>query len=442
MRRSAYLLALAGISAWSAAAVARADQGATSDERKSSPDAPPAESSVEALAPVELLPQEAAPSRHPLSLYGFFDFGFNKFYTSDNSQLGDLFPTRAGTFVLGNINLFVDAQPWESWRTLLEIRFTNLPHGVERGFASPAGDSYERTDTQVEDFTSSSIRGSVTLGSIIIERAQTEYVIADTAKLMGGYFFTPFGIWNEDHGTPTLISLLLPSFIADQTIPVRVLGAQFSGSAYIGSWEVGYQAWLGNSRTPSQVDFDEDKSFGGRVFANSSGSALKTKLGASGYYGTGSDVQKTVVSVDPFRVETSETRAFDEWALGLDASLDAGPLRIRTEALVHDRQDALEGSPDAGSSSQTYNGYALASYRLPWAGIEPYLYVEGIRWQESVGDTILIPSAGINVHFNPAVQLKTQYARAMFFDLDDETVEAAPSANNIHNIAARLVVSF
>lgn len=466
MRTRTISLALAGITSWSVAAMAQeagehpasvesdaAAEPAASGASNASAGLPPQQTNPQNLAPVEqpveaklaaveLPPEEPATSRHPLSLYGFFDFGFNKFYTSDNSQLGDLFPTRAGTFVLGNINLFVDAQPWESWRTMLEIRFTNLPHGVERGFASPAGDSYERTNTQVEDFTSPSIRGSVTLGSIIIERAQTEYVIADTAKLMGGYFFTPFGIWNEDHGTPTLISLLLPSFIADQTIPVRVLGAQFSGSAYAGSWEIGYHAWLGNSRTPSQVDFDEDKSFGGRVFASSSGSALKTKLGASGYYGTGSDVRKEVVAVEPFRVETSETRAFDEWSLGLDLSLDAGPLRVRTEALVHDWRNTLESSPDEGSSSQTYDGYALASYRLPWAGIEPYVYVEGIRWDESVGDTIFIPSAGINVHFNPAVQLKTQYARAMFFDLDDDTVEAAPSANNIHNIAARLVVSF
>ncbi|HEV8245228.1 MAG TPA: hypothetical protein VGP93_05645, partial [Polyangiaceae bacterium] len=283
-------------------------------------------------------PEDVAPARSPLSIYGFLDFGFNKFYTSENSQVGYLFPTRAGTFVLGNINVFFDAQPWDDWRALVEIRFTNLPHGVERGFASPAGDSYVRDDTTVQDFTSPSVRGEVTLGSIIIERAQAEYAISDQAKLGGGYFFTPFGIWNADHGTPTLISLLLPSFIADQIIPTRVLGLQFHGSAYSGNWELGYHAWVGNSRTPSQVDFDEDKSFGARVFASSSGSALKTKVGASGYYGTGSDVVKEVVSLAPFRVQTREVMAFREGAAGVDFSLDAGPLRVRTEGLIRDRK--------------------------------------------------------------------------------------------------------
>jgi hypothetical protein len=151
---------------------------------------------------------------------------------------------------------------------------------------------------------------------------------------MAGYFFTPFGIWNVDHGTPTLISLLLPSFQADQFLPNHQLGVQLYGSVYTTGWELGYHAYVANNRTPSQVDFDDGKTFGGRVFLSSTGSAVKTKIGASGYYGHFIDVARRIASVDPYVVATDETVRNRQWAVGADLSIDAGPLRIRTEGLV------------------------------------------------------------------------------------------------------------
>jgi hypothetical protein len=82
--------------------------------------------------------------------------------------------TRANTFLLGNVNVFFDAQPHEEWRGLLEARFTNLPHGEELSFASPAG-PYERVDTESSDYTSGTARNNVVLGSTIIERAWAEW---------------------------------------------------------------------------------------------------------------------------------------------------------------------------------------------------------------------------------------------------------------------------
>ena len=86
-----------------------------------------------------------------LSIYGFMDFGFNKFYTTDRSALLTLFPSQAGTFVLGNVNLFFDAQPYDKWRALFEVRFTNLPHGYERSLASPLGGQYVRDNNKISD---------------------------------------------------------------------------------------------------------------------------------------------------------------------------------------------------------------------------------------------------------------------------------------------------
>lgn len=376
-----------------------------------------------------------------LSIYGFSDFGFNKFYTSERSQLNALFPSKAGTFVLGNLNLFFDAQPYEDWRTLMEIRFTNLPNGYEQSLASPLGTQYARENTNIDDFTSPSIRGPVALGSIIIERAQTEYAFSDALHVMGGYFFTPLGIWNVDHGTPTLISLLLPSFMADGYIPARQLGLQAYGSFYTSNWELGYNAYVGNNRSPSQVDFRDDKSVGGRLFASSTGSAMKTRFGASGYYGHGSDIKKEVVSFIPYLTKTTETVSYREWIVGADASIDAGPLRLRTEGVLR-RVDYEPGKRDGQTPNHCYtDGYVIAAYQLPWAGLEPYTYFEAIHWPNALGDTALIPSVGLTVHFNPAVQLKTQYGHAMFFDFSLKE-HRTPSDNNVDNFAARLVVSF
>jgi hypothetical protein len=161
------------------------------------------------------------PETQPLKMYGFMDFGFQKAFLSENSYLYNIFPTRASTFVLGNLNVFIDAEPHENWRGLMELRFTQLPHGVEQ-FPNPTtGATYERENAQVVDFTSPSFRSYVTVGSVIIERAWMQWTGNDYFKVRSGLFLTPFGIWNVDHGTPTLISLVLPSAIADLNFPYQ-----------------------------------------------------------------------------------------------------------------------------------------------------------------------------------------------------------------------------
>jgi len=323
----------------------------------------------------------------------------------------------------------------------MEIRFTNLPNGEERSLAQPTGGDYVRDNTSLQDFTSPSVRATERLGSIIIERAQIEYSASDAFKVTSGYFFTPWGIWNVDHGTPTLISLLLPSFIADDYLPRRQLGVQASGSFYTSNWELGYHAYVGNNRTPSQVDFRDDKSFGGRLFASSTGSAVKTKLGVSGYYGHSSDITKKVVSAIPYLAETTETVSAREWMLGADASLDAGPFRLRTEGFLR-RIDYEDGKRDGFTPNNYYtDAYVITAYQLPFLGMEPYFYGEIMHWPSALGDTAIIPSVGVNFHFNPAVQLKAQYGHAFFMDLALHE-KRTPSDNDVDNLTARLVVSF
>jgi hypothetical protein len=403
------------------------------------------EANAGAASPDAVLPPpdvEAATQIDPLRLYGFLDFGFNRFFTSEKSQLNFLFPTSASTFLLGNINLFLDANPSPGWRSLVEIRFTNLPHGQEQSFATPLGDEYSRRDTRTTDFTSPALRSEVVLGSIIIERAWAEYTFSDALKLQAGYFLTPYGIWNQDHGTPTLISLLIPAFQADEYIPSRQLGLKLHGSFYAPGWQVGYHAYVANGRGPSQVDLGEEKAVGGRVFATSLGGSVKPTFGVSGYYGPETDVQKRIVSVSPYRIEVEEVGHMHEWSAAVDAAADAGPVRVRTEGMVK-RRYAVAGRPRLHDQPDAYywNGYVLGAYALPWLGLEPYAYFEALHSPSDLGDTVLIPSAGINVHFSAAAQLKTQYGHASFHDFSVKE-NRNPADNNVHNVSARLVVSF
>jgi hypothetical protein len=387
-----------------------------------------------------------------LKLYGFMDFGFQKSFYSDESQLNTVLVTRANTFMLGNLNVFFDAQPHDDWRALLEVRFTNLPHGEETQVASPAG-PYERTDTETSDFTSGTARNDVVLGSTVIERAWAEWMSSDVFRVRAGYFFTPFGIWNIDHGSPTLISITLPVALqAGQYFPSRQLGVQALGSLYSDDWEYGYHLWLGNGRTFSQVDFSDDKAFGSRLFTGNTLGPVITKLGVSGYYGTFGDVEKRAIlepGGDPLVDATIETRHVvkaREWVVGGDAALDIDALRLRSELILR-RVEYEQGkrsliapgyeNPDA----YYWDAYLLAAYRLPFWGLEPFGFFEFIHLPSQLGDTGLIPSGGLNVHFNPMVQLKTQVAHIRFYDYVTES-ERQPSRNNATPYTSRWVIAF
>lgn len=376
-----------------------------------------------------------------LKMYGFMDFGFQKAFFGEKSQTNTLFATDASTFVLGNLNVFLDAEPHPDWRGLIELRFTNLPHGVETLPDPATGSPYQRTNTEVVDYTSPSFRNRVTVGSTIIERAWMQWTGNDQFKVRSGLFLTPFGIWNVDHGTPTLISLLLPSGIADQLFPDRQLGVQVLGNAYSGDWEVGYHAYLSNGRgIGTGVDFTEEKAFGGRAYLASFG-GIKPKLGVSGYYGEAIDVEKEIVSPFPLEVNVTETVSFREWVLGADAAADVGDLRLRGEIFVRHRKYEPFKRLVYDYDGYLTSGYLLAAYRLPWAGLEPYLYGEAVHYASMFADTTILPSVGLNIHFSPRVQLKTQALYAFFMDLSVDE-DRVPSDNNAATIATRLVMSF
>ncbi len=378
-----------------------------------------------------------------LKIYGFTDFGLQRIFAADSfSAITDT----ETSFVIGNLNVYFDAQPIERWRTLFEIRFTNAPNG--NLVIGPTGAT--RTSTFQFDPHAGVWDAPMWGGYTVIERAHTDYLASQYFNVRVGNFFTPFGIWNVDHGSPVLIPVTPPQIILQSLYPIRQTGLQFYGSAFAGAWELGYALTVTNGRQElSNFDFDDDKALGGRLFARNDGD-VRTQIGLSFYRGNAED---KIVSFPPTgEPTTSSSWEYDEYSIGADFSLDAGGTRIRTEALVQrqvfepgKRQPAFGVLGALVPDGYRYSGYLVAAQQLPFLGLEPYLLLEGARLPGAVSDTLGVLSGGVNIHFTPFTQLKLQAVRVWFWNLRDDPRSAAgfpPEDLNHTILTSRLVVAF
>jgi hypothetical protein len=378
------------------------------------------------LGQAEILEPVAQPES--IRVYGFMDFGIDKYFFSDDDALAVLRPTGATTFVFGNLNLYFDANPVEHLRTMLELRLTFAPHGEETALGPPIGTSYERIDTTAFEFSDPSSQSALRLGGLYIERAWSEYQFSDLIKIQWGLFLNPFGIWNLDHGSPTLISLMLPEFIASKMMPTRLLGVHVHGSAFFGSSEIGYALHVTNGRTPLDFDLSEDKAVGARLYYALESDFGRLVLGTSGYWGTYLDQQRQYTPMAKSIVSLVDVVKYTEEVLGFDVALDVGDLRVRSELVLRwinysdgKSQRALlqDGSTGFLPNRLEYAGYAMVAYRTPWY-VEPYLEAETAsksavvpRWagEGTSGESnsaSLFLSAGFNIELTTHTLFKTQ----------------------------------
>ena len=405
--------------------------------------------------------EESAPAAEEdkIRIYGFMDFGLDKMFGSKQSGAAVVRPTTSNTFVFGNLNLYIDATPVEHLRALVEIRLTLAPHGEELQLGPPVGMMYERVDTTTFDYASPSSQSVLRMGGLYIERAWSQYEFSKSLTIQWGLFLNPFGIWNLDHGSPTLISLMLPTFISAQMVPTRLLGVHAYGSQFVGNAEIGYALHVTNGRTPTDFDFTEDKAIGGRLFWAQEGDFGRFALGVSGYWGTYADQQRALdLSTKTVMIGLKEVVAFTEQVLGLDAALDIGSLRLRTEGVLRwvEYEDG-KAEPSLGEGGGVaylpnrleFAGYILAAYRTPFR-IEPYVEAELMynktavlpRWagsnaQSTPDVAALYLSFGINVELTTHTLLKTQLVWNQAYDSHFENKNT-----NVPLLFVRVVDSF
>jgi hypothetical protein len=389
--------------------------------------------------------QQAEAERAVVRLYGFADAGLQRMMPGSKSALNLIMPSRETTFVLGNLNLYIDAQPSESWSALIETRLTNEPNGL-LGTCAMLGPCLPQSTFGYE--TSSPVGWSpIRWGSIIIERAYLQWRYADLLQVRVGRFLTPFGIWNIDHGSPTLISLMLPNFEVNEMIPIQLTGVEVLGATAVGDWTAGYHAHVSNGRTAGQQDFTDDKMIGARLYLRRT-YPLRWGIGLSGLTGRNVNQVRVVQSLLPYRVGRQQTVSYRESTGGLDLQLDAGPLRLRGEFAIR-RVDYTPGQRDThydvpnafNANRLEWNTYVLAAYQLPWLGLEPFLYGEIYRVPTFLSEGAVMPSVGFNIHFNTFAQLKTQYMMVHFTPLPD-FLSGQNKEHDVHVLSTRLVLAF
>jgi len=132
---------------------------------------------------------------------------------------------------------------------------------------------------------------------------------------------------------------------------------------------------------------------------------------------------------------------------GLDVSLDLGALRIRAEGITSmvrftDGKRPLMTVAPPGSflpDNNEYDAYLITAYRLPFLGLEPFLFGEYVHSVSPFGDDQAVLAVGFNIYFTEHAQLKNEIAHALFFDLD---TDRNFSDNNMTLLFSRLAVAF
>jgi hypothetical protein len=374
-------------------------------------------------------------------IYGFIDMGLQKLWAADDIVA----PTLKTTFVLGNVNLYFDFHPALDWSSLVEVRLTNYPAGTEQAGIPLFGQPYSRTSVMSPDTGNGDGYSTIRWGSIVLQRAYIQWQRSAKLGVRVGQFLTPYGIWNVDHGTPTLISLYRPAAQANEMFPERQLGVEVFGridALPFARWQLGWNAYVSNGRTQGTVALTEDKMVGGRLVASTT-RPWPMAFGVSAMHSRYVDQQHNINGLTGV-TERPDTVRYDEWAVGVDASLDRGPLRLRAEAALR-HKDYSAGKRDVWApgvyvaDGSEGDAYLLAAYRIPGTCFEPYLYDEYYRWPTPVGDQLLNSSVGLNTYFTPAIQLKLQLSYSHW--LDNQVTFGKPDPDQTF-LAAKLVMGF
>lgn len=378
-----------------------------------------------------------------LDLYGFVDFTYTK--NLDGSDVPyDKFP-HFGSFAVGNINLYAASNLTRGWRSLLEVRFLYLPHGNDGAF-SPNG-SISRTDTTANDYND--LQRQLRWGGIEIERVFLEYQARDWLAVQLGQFLTPYGIWNIDHGTPTVIPVRRPFVIGESLFPERQTGIEAHGAFLLGKTSFGYHVTFSNGKGPldAYLDLDDNNAVGGRMFVRSSALGSFT-LGGSGFYGKYTDRGKAYApapGIAPTQLEIQDepVEQYDELSFGGDARWEYDGFLAQAEVIVNQRnyEDPYRRVDGGGIVADELNvgGYALIGYRTPWLGIMPFTMAESYNFAIN---TLLPPTVttttGLNIQPHPNVVFKVQYEYAQIGDLSSKEV----LRGTIHQLDAQAAWSF
>jgi hypothetical protein len=388
----------------------------------------------------------SAPTYPKLEFSGFTDFSFVANVSSKDSPLRKIayqFPS----FSIGNLNLYMNAALANNWRLLAEVRFLYLPQG-NTNFPTNTSQQVLPYDASALDYADD--QRALTWGGIQIQRVQIDFTPHPLLNFRVGQFLTPVGIWNVDHGSPTVIGVYRPYIIGEGLFPERQTGIQAFGEWSGDSNLFGYAVTLSNGRGPSDAyaDLDGNKGIGGRLYWTNNDFGSLT-LGVSGYKGTYSSRNREYgLQTPPGQTPALEglnplALQYREESIAADVRWQYHSLLVQGEAMQHGVvytngfRPGQNGLIFADYRDRGY--YALAGYRLPWFGIMPFATFEGYNMaSQPFTPPANAESIGLNVRPEPTVVIKLQYHVSQL----GSDSSSQPYRGTLKRILTQLAVAF
>ncbi len=361
-----------------------------------------------------------------LQIYGFADTMYrNLFFPADSPWALNLQDN--STFLVGNLNLYVRANISTKWSSLTEVRFSFFPNGAQRdGF----GIEMERQNTTFRDDADPA--DTVRVGGIIIERAWLEYRYSEYLQVRFGRWLTPYGIWNIDHGSPTLIGTRKPFIIGLDLMPSAQTGIQLHGEYRTGEYRLKYFATVANGRGPFDEyrDLDGNKALG-LSFKLETPWLDEATIGGASNYGRSSinhpEATVTGTSVEDVMVETRIDEESNVLTLSADLKLRWKNLLFAGELVSEQIAYTERGRPQHFAvpgtlqpDSTTLGWYGLLGYELPWQNAMVWGVYESAT-SNRFGVNVHMNTGGITLRPLPKVTLKATAFRFEFREPDDGT---------------------
>jgi hypothetical protein len=364
-----------------------------------------------------------------LDIYGFADFGYFQLFNSRDSTWASVY-RKYGSFFVGHLNLYLAADLAEEWRSMIEVRFSYLPHGNET--TDPTTGATIRANTSVADYAEYDKVNR--WGSILIERAWLEYAPFDFFSVRGGQYLTPYGFWNEDHGSPVIVPIQRPFVIGESLFPERQTGLEFHLRKPIDQSTVGLQVTLSNGRGPVDTyrDLDANKALGARAYFSTKLLDGDLDVGTAIYKGSYTDsYEQAGVDVSgPTPVlqgEVIRTVHYDELSLAGELRYRYEDLLVQSEVIMNEvafedrlrpESVGIDAQFHAVPDYRRWGTYALVAYRTPLLELMPFFMYQ---FNSFADQELTAPghgyTFGLNMRPTANVVLKVEYTYAPFDDV-------------------------
>ncbi|HTB71996.1 MAG TPA: hypothetical protein VK762_02070 [Polyangiaceae bacterium] len=391
-----------------------------------------------------------------LSFWGFSDLSFGGMDFDNDHALYKVQTPSKLTFFSSGINLYAKSEMTRTLSALVETRLTYSPNG----YASDWPAQINVGSTTIQSQGSLTRVDTTTRGpysqleyrqdGLLIERAYMEWKPTDWFGARVGRFLTPFGIWNEDHGSPVLIGVDYPQFMNFNIVPIWQLGAEVFGSVELtDDLRAEYALTVANSRGPEDEykDLTNMKAIGARVKLVYNPEPLLFRIGGYAYYNHYRDTQDNIqiqltpaLTLDPayspsFGSYTTVNSAYDETVITGDAEIRIRRLRIIAEfarqtviyempTQVDSQDKLLKGVPFNTTiydpSHYGLGGYVMAAYEIPFHTAPLDFTVMPYAGYDYVAPSTTVPvrnnvqiRGGLNVKPSPYVTLKVEVSRLL-----------------------------